>query len=495
MRFIDFNFNFIHLIYIHNMNKNLKKDLSRFALITKQVKNEADNYLSQINDRPTAILAPPLVDHILPKKGLGTEGSLKLFKNKFADLMVASAGPRYWGFVTGGTTPAALAGDWLSTLYDQNTQSNPKNGGDVSAVVEFETIKILRGLLRLPDAFFGGFVTGATMSNFTCLAVARQWYGKELSIDIAEEGLSGLKDLRVLSAMPHSCITKNLSMLGIGRKQLIKVKMLPDNRESMDVKDLETHLKQLNGHPCIVTTSGGTVNTVDFDDMAAIAKLKRKYPFWWHIDAAFGAFAACSPKYSALLKGWEQADSIAVDLHKWLNVPYDSAVAFVNEKYLNLQREAFQNTNAAYLGDPKADFNYLNFLPENSRRMRALPAWMTLMAYGSEGYKDMVEGNVDNAQTLGHLIEQSADFQLLAPIRLNCVCFTLRHKTPVDISLFLNKLNERAKVFMTPTVYLGQPAIRAAFVNWRTENSDVALAFEEMTTVFSGLNKKEDPSV
>jgi glutamate/tyrosine decarboxylase-like PLP-dependent enzyme len=470
------------------MNKNLKKDLTRFPLITKQIKNEADNYLSQINDLPTAVFAPPLDDPKLPKKGLGTEGSFKLFKNKFADLMVASTGPRYWGFVTGGTTPAALAGDWLTTLYDQNTQSNPKNGGDVSGVVEFETIKILRELFRLPDTFLGGFVTGATMSNFTCLAVARQWYGKKLKIDIAEEGLFGLKDLRILSAMPHSCVQKDLSMLGIGRKQLIKIKTLINNREAMDIKDLEAHLKQLNGHPCIVTTSGGTVNTVDFDDMTAIAKLKNKYNFWWHIDAAFGAFAACSPRYSGLLKGWEKADSIAVDLHKWLNVPYDSAVAFVDEKHINLQRETFQNVHAAYLGDPKADFNYLNFMPENSRRMRALPAWMTLMAYGREGYQDIVERNVENAQSLGSLIEQSIDFQLLAPVRLNCVCFTLTHKTPAEVSAFLAELTKRAKVFMTPTMYLGQPAIRAAFVNWRTENSDVELAFEEMKIVLNAHN-------
>jgi glutamate/tyrosine decarboxylase-like PLP-dependent enzyme len=236
------------------MNKNLKKDLIKFPSITKQIKTEADNYLSNINDAPTSILAPTLEDHALTKKGLGTEGSLRLFKNKFADLMVASAGPRYWGFVTGGTTPAALAGDWLSTLYDQNTQSNSKNRGDVSAVVEFETIKILRGLLRLPDTFFGGFVTGATMSNFTCLAVARQWYGKEIGVDIAEDGLFGLQHLKIFSAMPHSCVHKDLSMLGIGRKQLIKIKTELNNRESMDIADLEKHLKTLkiNNQPCIV---------------------------------------------------------------------------------------------------------------------------------------------------------------------------------------------------------------------------------------------------
>jgi glutamate/tyrosine decarboxylase-like PLP-dependent enzyme len=464
------------------MNTILKKDLKGFSTILKKVKNQADTYLSEIDNLKTAILPPSVSEHNLPKKGIGTEGALNLFNEKFADLMAATSGPRYWGFVTGGTTPAALAGDWLTTLYDQNCQSSTK-AGDVSAVVEFETLNLLRGVLKLPDAFLGGFVTGATMSNFTCLAVARQWYGQKMGVDIAEDGLIGLKNLKVLSAMPHSCVHKDLSMLGVGRKSLIKIKTLPDNREAMDVEDLENVLKSLQGEPCIVTTSGGTVNTVDFDDMAAIAKLKEKYNFWWHIDAAFGAFAVCSPKYAKLLKGWEQADSIAVDLHKWLNVPYDSAVAFVKEEYLNLQRETFQNANAAYLGDPKADFNFLNFLPENSRRMRALPAWMTLMAYGQQGYQDIVERNVLNAQYLGALISQSNDFQLLAPVRLNCVCFTLTNKTQAEVSAFLMKLTERAKVFMTPTVYLGQPAIRAALVNWRTEKEDVDLAFEEMKEV------------
>jgi glutamate/tyrosine decarboxylase-like PLP-dependent enzyme len=462
------------------MNNNLEKDLQNFPSILQQVKEEAAAFLSQINDLPTAVLAQSLEDHALPQTGLNTEGALNLFKEKFADLMVASTGPRYWGFVTGGTTPAALAGDWLTSLYDQNCQSNSKNRGDVSAVVEFETVKILRGLLGMPDAFWGGFVTGATMSNFTCLGVARQWYGQKIGLDIAEEGLFGLKDMKILSAMPHSCVYKNLSMLGIGRKNLIKIKTLPDNREAMDVVDLEENLKILRGQPCIVIASGGTVNTVDFDDMLAISELKKKYDFWWHIDAAFGAFAACSPKYADLLRGWDEADSIAVDLHKWLNVPYDSAVAFVKDTHLNLQRETFQNANAAYLGDPKADFNFLNFVPENSRRMRALPAWMTLMAYGREGYQSIVENNVDNAKRLGELITQSIDFQLLAPVRLNCVCFTLCGKPQAEVTLFLNKLTERAKVYMTPTVYLGQPAIRAAFVNWRTENADVDLAFEEM---------------
>lgn len=468
------------------MNQALKQDLYRYSDLLEAVKQAAESFLLQLDEHPTAAPVPnlPLAD--IPQQGIGALLTLEQFQQRFAPYMAATAGPRYWGFVTGGTTPAALLGDWLTPVYDQNTQSASQMG-DVSAIVEFEAIHLLRQLLGLPEAFFGGFVTGATMSNFTCLAVARQWYGQALGVDIAEEGVFALKDLKILASQPHSCVYKDLAMLGLGRKSLIRVKLLSDNREAMDVADLEVQLQALNGQPCIVCASGGTVNTVDFDDMEAIAALKEKYNFWWHIDAAFGGFAACSPQYAHLLKGWEKADSIAVDLHKWLNVPYDSAVVLIQEKHLNLQLNTFQNANAAYLGDPKANFNYLNFLPENSRRMRALPAWMSLMAYGQEGYRDIVERNISNAQLLGTLIENSADFQLLAPVRLNCVCFTLKNQPQEKVSAFLKALVASGIVYMTPTVYLGQAAIRAALVNWQTTESDVEIAFAEMEKVWAEL--------
>lgn len=468
------------------MNQALKQDLYSYSKLLEAVKQQAADFLQQIEEHPTAVLPPqmPLAD--LPARASGALAALEQFQQRFAPHMVASTGPRYWGFVTGGTTPAALLGDWLTSTYDQNTQSSSQTG-DVSAIVEFETIQLLRQLLGLPESFFGGFVTGATMSNFTCLAVARQWYGQELGVDIAEEGVFALKDLKILAAQPHSCVYKDLAMLGLGRKSLVRVKLLPDNREAMDLADLEAHLQALNGQPCIVSASGGTVNTVDFDDMEAISMLKEKYNFWWHIDAAFGGFAACSPHYAHLLKGWEKADSIAIDLHKWLNVPYDSAVVLIQDKHLTLQLNTFQNANAAYLGDPKANFNYLNFLPENSRRMRALPAWMSLMAYGQDGYRDIVERSISNAQLLGDLIQHSDHFQLLAPVRLNCVCFTLKNQAQEKVSAFLKELIERGVVYMTPTVYLGQAAIRAALVNWQTTESDVEIAFAEMEQVWESL--------
>lgn len=461
---------------------HLNKDQQNLDNILTDVKEQGMAYLNQIHERATASSGGVELINSLAAEGVGAEGALKQFNERFEPIIVASSGPRYWGFVTGGTTPAAIAGDWLATIYDQNTQS-AKGNGDISALIELETIQLLLSLFNLPHQFFGGFVTGATLSNFTCLAVARQWIGKQEGKDFAREGITG--EVNVLSATPHSSSVKSLAMLGLGSNNIIPVKVMQGNREALDIADLELKIQALNGDPFILISSAGTVNTVDFDDFEAINRLKQKYNFWWHIDAAFGGFAACSPKYSHLVQGWENADSITVDCHKWLNVPYESAVFLVKEAHQLLQVETFQNSNAAYLGNPMENFSYLNFLPENSRRLKALPAWFTLTSYGKKGYQGIVESNVEMALLFSGFINNHPAFELLAPVRLNTVCFTLKEENHVPE--FLNKLNATGKVFMTPTFYNGKKGIRAAFVNWRTSVADVELATTTMLEILTEL--------
>lgn len=468
------------------MKEYLKSDSVQIDHILEIIKQQGTQYLNTLAERPTSVNNNRAPENIsLPESGLGTEETLKIFNERFEPIIVGSSGPRYLGFVTGGTTPASIAGDWLATVYDQNTQTTTGQG-DISGNVEMETIKMLLDLLSLPQSFLGGFVTGATMSNFTCLAVARQWLGKEQGRDIAKEGMSGT--VKILTATPHSSSIKSLSLLGIGSNNIIKIKTAAEDREAMNIQDLEDHIIQLNGEPFILISSGGTVNTVDFDNFTEIRKLKGKYKFWWHIDAAFGGFAACSDTYKHLVDGWEYADSITVDCHKWLNVPYESAVFFVKEQYKILQMETFQNSNAPYLGDPLENFNYLNFLPENSRRLKALPAWFSIMAYGREGYQDIVESNITLSKQLAQLIEDSKDFKLLAPVRLNTVCFTLKEEAKQDqVNRFLEALNDTGKVFMTPTFYNKHTGIRAAFVNWQTTEKDVELIFNVMKNIIATL--------
>ncbi|MGV3600142.1 MAG: pyridoxal phosphate-dependent decarboxylase family protein [Dyadobacter fermentans] len=459
-----------------------ENELNNLNAVLDQVKNNSLDFLENIADRPTYIADQSIVPGDLPEAGIGALGSLDFFKKHYEKLMVASPGPRYWGFVTGGATPAAIAGDWLTAVYDQNTQST-QGAGDVSAIVEKETMRLLCQLLHLPDHFEGGFVTGATMSNFTGMAVARQWAGALSGRDVAREG--AVSDVAVLAATPHSSVLKSLAMLGIGSNQVVKIGTLP-GREAMDLADFEQKLIENQGRPIIVNCSAGTVNTVDFDDIAAIAALKQRYRFWLHIDAAFGGFAACSPATRHLLNGWEHADSITIDCHKWMNVPYDSAVALVRKEHNRLQVSAFQNSNAPYLGDPSENFSYLNFLPENSRRFRALPAWFSLTAYGRKGFEWIVENSIACAQALGSYIETNAHFELAAPVRLNVVCLRLKEDTE-KMPVFLKELNRRGKVFITPTVLSGEPALRAAFVNYRTEKQDILIAIREMEEVMSAL--------
>ncbi|TXJ22469.1 MAG: aspartate aminotransferase family protein [Chitinophagaceae bacterium] len=462
------------------MYKQLQDDINGVENLFGKVKQQGIRFLQDIQHRPTTVKYTAGPSSKISEEGIGALGALTRFNEQFEQAIVGSTGPRYWGFVTGGSTPAAIMGDWLAAVYDQNTQTI-KGQGDISAVIEKDAIALLLELFDLPADFTGGFVTGATMSNFTCLGVARQWLGKKYGKDIAREGVSGR--LPVLTTTPHSSSLKSLSMLGMGSSNFITVKTIEGNREAMDMTDLEVKINELKGQPFILISSAATVNTADFDDFKTISKLKEKYDCWWHIDAAFGGFAALSKEHKHLLDGWAGADSITVDSHKWLNVPYENAVFFVKEKHSHLQIETFQNSNAPYLGNPLENFNYLNFLPENSRRLKALPVWFTLMAYGRDGYRMIVENSIDMARQFGKYMENNERFELLAPVRLNTVCFTLKGKEDLA-GLFLSKLNDTQKVFMTPTIYKGRKGIRAAFVNWRTTESDIKIAIDEMEKIY-----------
>lgn len=464
-------------------------DLPELPSILEKTLGLANEFLMGLKDRATAITAPKPDWLPLPETGYGAMAVQELFPKQFLPLIVASAGPRYWGFVTGGTTPAALAGDWLTSVFDQNTQ-HTTGAGDCSALLEIQTVQLLLDLLGLPDDFMGACVSGATMSNFTGMAVARQWYGRRRGIDIAREGLQ--ESIPVFAATPHSSSIKALSMLGMGSSNLREVPCLP-GREAMDMQVLNDIIPT-NGTPFIIIASGGTVNSVDFDDLEELARIRSRHHCWVHIDAAFGGFAACSPAYRHLLAGWEHADSITVDFHKWLNVPYDSAMIFTRKEHAQLQMETFQNSAAPYLGDPWAQFSYLNYVPENSRRFRALPAWFTLMAYGRQGYQKMVENNIRLANLLADKLTAGGWFRLLAPVRLNTVCFTIgeEHTKKLSIPGLLQELNKGGVVFMTPSVYKGESCIRAALVNYRTTENDIEIA---MTAIEEAIHAIYDQGI
>lgn len=460
------------------MHQKLRADRANYRQILDSATAHATKFMDEIDSRAVAMPPTLAASARLPEEGLGAVAAMGAFNARFGPHLSVSPGPRYFGFVTGGSTPAAICGDWLASVYDQNATGF---GDSCAPIVELETISMLRDLLGLPSAFTGSFVSGATMSNFTGLAIARQWLGQQIGVDVAAQGIAAIAGVKVFAATPHSSTMKALAMLGMGRSCMRRIPCLHE-REAMDMDALGDELRSRAAASSIVIASAGTVNTADFDDLQALVELRAKYGFWLHVDGAFGAFAACSPKYAHLVDGIQHADSIAVDCHKWLNVPYDSALQF--SRHQTLQLQVFQN-DAAYLSTPTMEEpNFVHFTPENSRRFRALPAWMTLNAYGKRGYREIVERSCALAQALTRWLSKSSRFKVLAPTRLNVVCFALivdgRMASMEQTTDYLNRVRDDGKVFLTPTLHQGTAAIRAAMCNWRSETEDVTITIDAL---------------
>ena len=450
------------------------EDLSGESAILEQAARQAIRFLEEVDRRP--VFQPPraLPPAVLPGEGQGAAATLELFSAHFEPLLSASAGSRYLAFVTGGSTPAAVAADWLVSAYDQNA-SHAR--GSCACAVELQALDLLRQLVGLPTGFEACMVTGATMANFCGLGAARQWCGERQGVDISQSGVAAAPAMAVFAATPHASAIKALAMLGMGRAAHRSVPCLP-GREAMDMQALRAALARQQG-PSIVLASACTVNTADFDDLSAVADLCGEFGAWLHVDAAFGLFAACSARHAGLLRGLERADSLSADAHKWLNVPYDCG--FVFTRHLRMLEKTFHASAAYLMGNTTEEVpDLFQRTPESSRRFRALPVWMTLMAYGREGYREIIERTCALAESLGDWIQASAHFELLAPVRLNIVCFALRRATPEANRRFLRNLEADGRAFLTPTHYAGKPALRAAFSNWRTSAADLEIIREAL---------------
>ncbi|MFJ9388884.1 pyridoxal phosphate-dependent decarboxylase family protein [Nocardioides sp. NPDC101246] len=457
------------------MDPRLYADLAGMPDLLDAVQDYAHDIVTGLDDRPvTSPFRPPRAER-LPARGAGGAATLRHFGNRWAPGFSASAGPRYLGFVTGGATPAAVAGDWLTSVFDQNTITVQDSA---ASDLERETVRWIRDLLHLPDDFTGAFVTGATMSNLTGLALAREWLGDQLGVSVSTEGVAALGPVVVLSGAAHSTVSKALSVLGLGRDSLRPVALLP-GRDAVDVDALRAALREQDGRPVIVVANAGTVNTGDFDDLEAIADLREEFPFWLHVDGAFGAFAALSPSHAHLVAGLGRADSVCVDLHKWLNVPYDSGLQL--SRHQELQARVFGNASA-YIGVPGTDPDFVHLTPESSRRLRALPAWFTLCAYGRDGHREIVERTIALARRVGQQLAEIDGVELLAPVRLNIVCL----KVPGDPADLARRIAETGVTFLTPTVHHGTPALRLAFSNWRTSEADADRIVEVFRHLLSG---------
>jgi glutamate/tyrosine decarboxylase-like PLP-dependent enzyme len=436
---------------------------------------------------PVADQVVASLDRPLPERGDGTLAALRELL-ALEEGAVRGAGPRFFHFVQGGVTPAALGADWLATLLDQNAFSWVNS--PLASQLERVSLRWLRELLDLPSSWDGVLTTGATMANFTALGAARRWWAGKHGRDVEIEGLAGLPSVPVLSSgYIHPSAVKALRMLGIGSGSLET--FARDDAGRIDLDGLEAALVRLGGSPAIVVANAGEVNAGDFDPIEAIADLAERHDAWLHVDGAFGLFARVSPRSAELAAGVERAQSAIADGHKWLNVPYDCGIAFVSDPAL---LPAAFAAPAAYLPpvDPeRPTYGYLG--PEMSRRARSFAVWATLAAYGRDGYRAMVERHLDLAAGLRRLVDAAPDLELLAPVKLCVVCF--RYRPPGIPESDLDTLNARlgeavladGRVFVGTTRYEGRTAFRPTIVNWRSTERDVQLLVEVIRELGAGL--------
>ncbi|HVS01366.1 MAG TPA: pyridoxal-dependent decarboxylase [Thermoanaerobaculia bacterium] len=439
---------------------------------------EARAYLDGLDDRPARGAAVDAATRSfrapLPEHGVGAAAALRELVARGLDGTVASAGPRCFHFVIGGATPAALAADWLTAALDQMAYawvSSPLG-------VEIERLALdwLKELFALPPAWGGVTTTGATMANFVGLAAARQWWGERHGFDPSERGMGGAPPLPVLTGgHVHGSALKCVAMLGIGRRQVRRYTR--NAAGDLDLGALERALRGLGGAPAVVLATVGEPNAGACDPVAEMAELAERHGAWLHVDGAFGLFARLSPRTAHLAAGVERAQSLCVDGHKWLNVPYDCGFAFVAEPAL--MGRAFRYTGE-YLPDPDDPRPNLGTLgPESSRRARGLMVWATLRAYGRSGHRAMIERHLALAQRLARRVDEAPDLERLAEVPLCVVCF--RYAPPGMPEAALDGLNRRlggalledGRFYAGTTTYAGNTALRPAIVNWRTREEDV----------------------
>ncbi|KAJ0426517.1 pyridoxal phosphate-dependent transferase [Aspergillus carlsbadensis] len=415
----------------------------------------------------------------------------------------SSISPRYYGFVTGGVTPAALFADSIVSAYDQNVQVHLTEH-TIATDVEHSALGLLVDLLKFDREWQNGtFTTGATASNIIGLACGREYVLRSVLTrkgvtslrSVGESGLyetmqaAGLSGLQILSTMPHSSLVKAAGILGFGRANVKDVSS-KNGHLQFDLKLLELEL-QRSDKATIVAVSCGEVNTGHFatdglDEMRVLRTLCDKYGAWLHVDGAFGIFGRIlpeTPEFSAIKKGCEGielADSLAGDAHKFLNVPYDCGFFFCRHR---VAMDVFQNANAAYLTDGRSEEQSipspLNIGIENSRRFRALPVYASLLAYGSSGYQKILQTQIRLARQIAGWLFDHPKYNVLPEVEekkeLLERTFMIVLVSAKDDSLncqLTAKINATSKMFVSNTSWQGRPACRIAISNWRAEETD-----------------------
>jgi len=370
---------------------------------------------------------------------------------------------RGFGFVIGGALPGALGANWLASAWDQNAglfAATP-----ISATLEEVSLRWLLDALALPAGCGGAFVTGATVANFTALAAARHAVLARAGWDVEAQGLFGAPPIQVVvGEEAHPSVFKSLGMLGMGRERVVRVPVDGEGRM------LAGALPEL-GAPSIVCVQAGNVNTGSFDPVPEVCRRAHAAGAWVHVDGAFGLWAAASPRHAHLVAGVADADSWATDAHKWLNVPYDSGLAFVRDAD---HLAGAMSLTAAYL--PQGERREpLNFVPELSRRARGVDIWAALKSLGRSGLGELIDRNCRCAQRFADGLA-GAGYEILNDVILNQVLVSFG--SPEITERAITGIQEDGTCWCGPTLWQGRVAMRISVSSWATTEADVDRSLE-----------------
>lgn len=433
---------------------------SRDALLTDAAVR-ARSYLSTVADRAvapdsSAVAALDTFDVALPDVGVDPASVLALLDTIGSPATVATTGPRYFGFVNGGTLPIAVAAAWLTTAWDQNAALTVMS--PVAARLDDIAIQWVADALGLPAGVGGAFVTGATMANATALAAARDAVLTRSGWNAQSDGLIGAPSISVwIGGEAHTTVSKALGIVGLGRG---RARVLPSDSQGRVIAD---ELPDLDG-PAIVCLQAGNVNSGASDPFHPLIEWAHRHGAWVHVDGAFGLWAAANPATKYQVAGVEEADSWATDAHKWLNVSYDSGITFVRDPEC---LRAAVRAEAPYLvaGEFREPMHHT---PQSSQRARGIEVWAVLASLGRVGLADMIDRNCRMARRLADTLE-TAGCRILNDVVLNQVVVGLGPTTDEII----HDIQADGTCWAGPTIWQGQRAMRLSVSNWSTTADDV----------------------
>lgn len=391
--------------------------------------------------------------------------------------VVASAGPRYFGFVIGGSYPVAVAADWLVSAWDQNTGIYATS--PFAAVIEEAAATFVLDVLKLPSDWNVGFTTGCQMANFTALAAARREVLADVGWEVESEGLHGAPPINiVMGAEAHVTIHTALRYLGLGLKH---ARLVPaDGQGRMLAGELERALSTCNG-PTIICAQAGNVNTGAFDPLEAISAHARASGAWLHVDGAFGLWARASNRHASLARGAELADSWATDAHKWLNVPYDCGIVMVRH---GESHRGAMSVRAAYLEHAaNAERDNFEYVPDFSRRGRSIPVYATLRHLGRAGVAELIDRCCDQARLFADLLGRATGVEVLNDVVLNQVLVRFGDSDELTREV-VKRVQEQGTCWLGGTTWQGKAAMRLSLSNWSTTEEDIVRSADAILAAY-----------